>query len=94
MISGLMCAGEMGEEVEFLLIMVSPKHVVLPAGVYLSLTVIYRIGHTEKTTKVGSEVHISVEFPSRKNPQEQNRFCVVILSISFGRHKFLASFIS
>lgn len=58
LISGLMCAGGMGEEVEFLLIMASPKPVVLPTEAYLSLTVIYRTGHTEKTTKVGSAVHI------------------------------------
>lgn len=83
----------MGEEVEFLLIMASPKHV-LPTGAYLNLTVIYRTGHTEKTTKLGSAVHISLEFPPEKNPQEQNHFCVVFLSISFERHKNLNIFLN
>lgn len=71
---------------------ISSKHVVLPAGAYLSLTAIYRTDHTEKTIKIGCAVHNSVEFPPEKNPQEQNNFCVVFLSISFGRQKYLNIF--
>lgn len=78
MISGLMCTGGMGEEVEFLLIMASLKHVVLPAGAYLSPTVIYRTGHKEETTKVGSTVDILLEFPPEKKPtRAESLFCGV-----------------
>lgn len=90
-----MCTGGMREEVEFLLIMASLKHVVLPAGAYLNLTVIYRTRHKEETTKVGSAVDILVEFPPEKKTHKSRITFLWCFSAShLGGTEILTSFIS
>lgn len=60
----------LGKEVEFLLIMASPKHVSRPVVAYLSLTVTYRPEQVENTTKI----KWAPQFTSQWSPyQKENK---------------------